>query len=88
MERIGVRELRQNASRYLARVANGEAIEVTDRGRPVARLVPVPSGESALAELISSGRLKAPESDSDLEDAKDFGLDVSGRLAQMRAEER
>lgn len=40
METIGVRELRQHASRYLARVANGESLEVTDRGRPVARLIP------------------------------------------------
>jgi prevent-host-death family protein len=88
MERIGVRELRQHASRYLARVANGEAIEVTDRGRPVARLVPVPSGETALAELLSSGRLKAPENDSDLEPPDDFGVDVSGRLEDMRSGER
>ncbi len=88
MERIGVRELRQHASRYLARVANGEAIEVTDRGRPVARLVPVPSGESALVELLRSGRLKLPESDSDLEAPEDFGIDASARLAEMRAEER
>lgn len=88
MEQIGVRELRQNASRYLARVANGEAIEVTDRGRPVARLVPVPGGENALADLISSGRLKAPEDESDFEDAKDFGVDASGQLARMRADER
>jgi prevent-host-death family protein len=88
MERIGVRELRQHASRYLARVANGEPIEVTDRGRPVARLVPVPSGESALAELIGSGRLKAPESDSDLEEPGDFGIDATARLAEMRADER
>jgi prevent-host-death family protein len=88
MERIGVRELRQHASRYLARVANGEAIEVTDRGRPVARLVPVPSGESALVELLRSGRLKQPESDSDLEAPEDFGVDASARLAEMRAEER
>ena len=41
MERIGVRELRQHASRYLARVRSGETIEVTDRGRPIARLVPI-----------------------------------------------
>ncbi len=41
MEQIGVRELRQNASKYLVRVAAGETFEVTDRGRPVARLVPV-----------------------------------------------
>jgi prevent-host-death family protein len=88
MERIGVRELRQNASRYLARVANGEAIEVTDRGRPVARLVPVPSGENALAELLRSGRLKAPESDTDLESPEDFGIDATAHLADMRADER
>lgn len=88
MERIGVRELRQHASRYLARVANGEPIEVTDRGRPVARLVPVPNGESALAELILSGRLKSPEVDSDLEAPADFGLRATARLAEMRAKER
>jgi hypothetical protein len=34
---IGVRELRQNASHYLSRVAAGEFIEITDLGRPVAR---------------------------------------------------
>lgn len=83
-----MRELRQYASRYLARVAKGEAIEVTDRGRPVARLVPVPSGESALAELLRSGRLKVPESDTDLEAPQDFGIDASARLAEMRAHER
>jgi prevent-host-death family protein len=88
MERIGVRELRQHASRYLARVANGEAIEVTDRGRPVAHLVPVPRPDDALGELLRSGRLKTPESDSDLEPPENFGLDASGRLADMRAHER
>jgi len=49
--------------------------------------VPVPSARSALDELLRAGRLKAPESDSDLEPAEDFGLDVSGRLAEMRADE-
>ena len=88
MERIGVRELRQNASRYLARVANGEAIEVTDRGRPVARLVPVPTGENALAELIRSGRLKPPDSATELEDAEDFGINATAQLHALRAEER
>lgn len=41
MESIGIRELRQNASEYLRRVAEGDSIEITDRGRPVARLVPI-----------------------------------------------
>ncbi|MFM7245856.1 MAG: type II toxin-antitoxin system Phd/YefM family antitoxin, partial [Actinomycetota bacterium] len=38
---IGVRELRQYASTYLARVKGGETITVTERGRPIARLVPL-----------------------------------------------
>ena len=56
MTRIGVRELRQNASRYLRRVQGGETIEVTDRGRPVARLVPVERG-SAFDRLVAEGRV-------------------------------
>lgn len=39
--RAGVRELRQNASKLLDRVAAGESIEITNHGRAVARLVPV-----------------------------------------------
>ncbi|HVQ99826.1 MAG TPA: type II toxin-antitoxin system prevent-host-death family antitoxin, partial [Mycobacterium sp.] len=45
MERIGVRELRQHASRYLDRVKAGESIEVTERGTPVAVLVPAARDE-------------------------------------------
>ena len=50
-EHVGVRELRQNLSRYLARVKNGEALVVTERGWEVARLVPSGSSGSAYAEL-------------------------------------
>jgi prevent-host-death family protein len=42
MASVGVRELRQRASELLRRVAAGETIEVTDRGRPVALLSPLP----------------------------------------------
>jgi prevent-host-death family protein len=58
MERIGVRELRQEASRWLRRVAAGESFEVTDRGRPVALLVPAPAGEG-LDALLASGRARS-----------------------------
>ncbi len=48
MEQIGVQELRQNASRYLSRVASRqESIEITDRGRPIARLVPITNDDWA-----------------------------------------
>ena len=68
VERIGVRELRQNASRYLERVAAGETIEVTQRGHLVARLVPaaadpwaamVAAGEVVPAQLSHSRVLEA-----------------------------
>ena len=42
VDQVGVRELRQNLSVYLARIARGETLEVTDRGRAVAILAPLP----------------------------------------------
>lgn len=54
---IGIRELRQHASRYLRLVEErGEPIEITDRGRLVALLIPAPAG-SRLERLAGSGRL-------------------------------
>ena len=61
MERIGVRELRRDASAILRRVAGGETVEVTDRGRHVAVLLrAMPSG---LARLELEGQLRRPEGD-------------------------
>jgi prevent-host-death family protein len=56
MERIGVRELRQHASRYLDRVKAGETVEVTERGQLVALLVPPGPARDARERLITSGR--------------------------------
>ena len=88
MERIGVRELRQHASRYLARVASGETLEVTDRGRPVAMLVPVSADE--WRRLLASGRVVSPTEEGDVLDEapNDFGIDASARLAVMREDDR
>lgn len=55
--RVGVRELRQNLSVYLRRVAKGETLEVTERGRPVARLTPLPENMDPIARLEADGRL-------------------------------
>ena len=91
MRAIGIRELRQHASRYLRAVEQGETIEVTDRGHPVARLVPVPRGDG-LEELAASGRLVLASGDAlDLGDplppAKGRAL-PSDVLAEARADER
>jgi prevent-host-death family protein len=51
---VGVRELRNNLSRYLDRVRDGEEVIVTDRGRAIARVLPV-GGERVLDRLIAEG---------------------------------
>lgn len=88
MEAIGVRELRQHASRYLARVRRGETLEVTDRGRPVARLVPI--GTDIWADLVASGKLTLADDGSDLLDEPpgDYDVAASATLAAMRDSER
>jgi prevent-host-death family protein len=55
--RIGVRELRQHASRYLDVVKAGGTVEVTERGHLVALLVPPSPARSARDRLVVSGRL-------------------------------
>lgn len=60
MTRVGVRELRQRASELLRRVEAGETFEVTDRGRPVAMLCPLPDGDP-LERLRASGDLVPAE---------------------------
>ncbi|HKI39553.1 MAG: type II toxin-antitoxin system prevent-host-death family antitoxin [Mycobacterium sp.] len=57
MDTIGIRELRQNASVWIAKAKAGVTIQITDRGRPVARLVPITPAEQARDQLIAEGRL-------------------------------
>ena len=57
---VGIAELRQNLSRYLQRVADGERLLVTDHNRPVAELGPPPSVGAALDRLIAEGRIIRP----------------------------
>jgi len=51
---VGVRELRDNLSRYLDRVRDGEEVVVTDRGRAIARVLPI-GADRVLDRLIASG---------------------------------
>jgi prevent-host-death family protein len=53
MDSVGVRELRQNLSKYLAQVKEGESFAVTERGREVARLSPSGPPDSPLARLVA-----------------------------------
>jgi prevent-host-death family protein len=53
MDSVGVRELRQNLSKYLAQVKDGESFAVTERGREVARLTPSGPADSPIARLVA-----------------------------------
>jgi prevent-host-death family protein len=88
METIGVRELRQHASRYLERVRHGETLEVTDRGRPVARLVPVSS--DVWTDMVASGEVTLADDQTDLVDEVpgEYEVEASATLAAMRQHER
>jgi prevent-host-death family protein len=88
---VGVRELRQNLSVYLRRVEAGEALRVTDHGRPVALLTPLPPDDDPFADLIASGRATAPR--RPFSGARHLPLPDDGRpalsevLQQMRDED-
>ncbi|MGH9291664.1 MAG: type II toxin-antitoxin system Phd/YefM family antitoxin [Acidimicrobiales bacterium] len=91
--KVGLRELRQQTSHVMKRVAAGEVVEVTDHGHPIARIVPLRPG--TLEQLVLDGAATG---------AKGYLLDVmdelglpapsggpllpSGALAKARAEER
>lgn len=91
MTSVGVRELRQRASELLRQVQRGETLEITDRGRPVALLTPMPDG-SPLERLRQAGEVSSASADlDDLPEplVLEAGQDApSAVLARLRRDER
>jgi len=58
---VGIRELKQNPTGIVSRVKAGEQIIITERGMPVAKIVPI--GLSPLQEMIASGKVSQPTTD-------------------------
>ncbi|WP_375425772.1 type II toxin-antitoxin system Phd/YefM family antitoxin [uncultured Friedmanniella sp.] len=86
MQRIGVRDLRQHASRYLASVKAGETVEVTERGRLVALLVPPDPARSARDRLVAEGRLLPGTGRLVLPDLVDADVTTEELLDDLRGE--
>jgi prevent-host-death family protein len=89
MDVIGVRELRQNASRYLERVRAGEVLGVTQRGRLVARLVPVTT--DVWSDLIAAGEVlpaRASREHMLANPGRDYGFSGFQELERLRRDER
>lgn len=91
MTSVGIRELRQRASELIRLVQAGETVEITDRGRPVAVLAPLPDG-GPLERLRASGDLLAAEATFD-DLGEPLKLDAGGPLpssvlTRLRRDER
>ena len=86
MVEVGIRALKQNASEVVAKAAAGEIVTITNRGRPVALMTPIP--KSRLQELVDAGLVTAATKDiADLPDPIE-GPSMSAVLAEIRDEER
>ena len=90
MEQVGLRELNQHASRVIERVKLGEVIEITERGRPVARVIPIPSGNEWLDRMVREGRVIPATGDGRFspQRAGDPNVSLSDVLVGMREEGR
>ena len=64
---MGIAELKALLSETLARVKAGEEVQVTEHGRPIARLMPLSGVNPAAAtqELVRTGLVKPPEKPAD-----------------------
>lgn len=89
---VGIRHLKNHLSRYVRRVVGGERVQVTDRGRVVAELVPArggtPTAGSRYHALLAAGVIRpALERGDPLADLPKLRLPV-GTAATLIAEDR
>lgn len=92
MKRASVSELKASLSAYLVGVKNGEEVLVTERGRPIARLIPAHAVDRAsdrLERLIRAGVVRAPSGklSKDLLEASPV-RDPGGKTVEALIEER
>jgi prevent-host-death family protein len=87
METIGLRELNQNPSKAVARVRAGASLIVTDRGKPVLRMIPETEHPGTLQRMISAGEARAPAEVGIPDVIIELGPDV-GSLAELLIADR
>ncbi len=79
--KAGIREIKNSLSRYLKHVKNGESIIITDRNKPIAKIIPIE--DSVLSEyevLIKEGTISwsggKPQGAAEKKNKKDKQLSV------------
>lgn len=89
MEQIPIRTLNQDTAGVLARVEQGEIIEITNRGNPIARIVPIAADR--MADLVASGLVLPPTLTGPIPVptvAAEPGVDAGQLISALRDEER
>jgi len=92
-QRIGIRELRQHASIYVDLVERGYTVDITNRGRLVAQMVPIRQPDSPLERWIAAGVVERAEESGSVLDVDPYPAASPGRLTasdalrQLRADE-
>jgi antitoxin (DNA-binding transcriptional repressor) of toxin-antitoxin stability system len=97
-QRIGIRELRQHASIYVDLVERGYTVDITNRGRLVAQMVPVRQPNSPLERWIAAGVVERAEEEGSVLDVDPYPPSAANKVAagepnasetlrQLRAEE-
>ena len=76
--RIGIRELRQRASVFVDLAEKGYTVDITNRGRLVAQLVPVRPPDSPLERLIAAGIIESAEEAGGVGDIEPYPAPASG----------
>jgi len=91
---IGIRELRQHASVYVDLAERGYTVDITNRGRLVAQLVPANELGSPLERLIAAGIIESAEEPGGVADIEPYPAPAAGRpsatdvLGQARKDKR
>lgn len=92
MNEASISILKAHLSRYLDAVKAGEEVIVTERGRPVARLIPVDheaAPTARTAQLVREGRMRAPtHRQSGLLEIEPLAADPAGRSLDILLDER
>jgi prevent-host-death family protein len=94
MKKVGIAILKDKLSAYLSKVKKGGRFLVTDRGVPVAKLVPLTdresdvSAEEALAEMIASGLVTPPTDSSRTPCHEKIDLGGGNTAAELIRDER
>ena len=81
-QRIGIRELRQHASIYVDLVERGYTVDITNRGRLVAQMVPVRQPDSPLERWIARGVVERAEDEGSVLDVDPYPAGPAGQGAR------